>query len=435
MSLHLHVFRVGLVAAFFCAGTLSSAEKLVIVSPHWEGLRYEFARAFSEWHQEKYGTPVEVDWRDLGGSSENVRFVISEFNQSPAGIGIDLFFGGGTDPFFEFARRDLLQAYRPAALAGIPAQVGGVPVYAPDYRWFGASLASFGILYNQRVLVAEHLPVVRTWRELAELAPAGRIGCGDPRNSGTMHLMFEMILQRYGWDEGWRLLTLLAAKVREFDRGASTSAKDCTTGNTAYTMAIDFYALTQIAYAGKDNLGFILPADCVTLSPDGVAILRGAPHRELAEQFIEFTIGEPGQRLQMVPRGQPGGAQRFSIERMSVRPELYNQLRDRTLVPINPFAQPVTFQYDARKAGARWDLVNGLIGSTLIDVHDELVAAFQRTGQVAGVPPITEAEAVKLAAGDWKDTHYRQRKLIEWQQWAAAKYRDQRSAVGDQQAK
>ena len=70
MLLHSHVFRVGLVAALLCAGTLSAAEKLVIVSPHWEGLRYEFARAFSDWHQEKYGTPVEVDWRDLGGSSE-----------------------------------------------------------------------------------------------------------------------------------------------------------------------------------------------------------------------------------------------------------------------------------------------------------------------------------------------------------------------------
>ncbi|MEI8063633.1 MAG: extracellular solute-binding protein [Verrucomicrobiota bacterium] len=422
MSSHPNVFRVGLVAALFMAGTLQAADKLVIVSPNWEGIRYEFARAFSAWHQENYDTPVEVDWRDLGGSSENVRFVISEFKQSPTGIGADLFFGGGTDPFFEFARRDLLQVYKPAALAGIPAQVGGVPVYDPDYRWFGTSLSSFGILYNQRVLNAEHLPVLRTWRELAEQAPAGRIGCGDPRNSGTMHMMFEMILQRYGWDDGWRLLTLLSAKTREFDRGASTSAKDCTTGNTAYTLAIDFYALTQIAYAGKENLGFILPADCVTLSPDGVAILRGAPHRQLAERFIEFALGEPGQRLLMVPRGQPGGAQRFSIERMSVRPKLYDQLRDVTLVPINPFAQPVTFQYDARKAGARWDLVNGLIGATLIDLHAELAAVFQRTRRVPGKPPVTEAEAMKLAGGEWKDPHYRQRKLIEWQRWAQQQY-------------
>ena len=129
----------------------------------------------------------------------------------------------------------------------------------------------------------------------------------------------------------------------------------------------------------------------------------------------------------MIPRGKPGGAQRFSIERMSVRPALYDQLHDLTLVPINPFVQPVTFKYDPRKAGARWDLVNGLIGSTLIDVHNELVAVFQRTGRVTGRAPITEAEAAKLATGEWKDPLYRQRKLIEWQQWAAECYSGQKT--------
>ena len=107
---------------------------------------------------------------------------------------------------------------------------------------------------------------------------------------------------------------------------------------------------------------------------------------------------------------------------MSVRPNLYDQLRNVTLVPINPFAQPVTFKYDARKAGTRWDLVNGLVGATLIDLHSELAAAFQRTGRVNSRPPITEAEAMKLAGGEWKDPYYRQLKLIEWQRWAQQKY-------------
>ena len=47
------------------------AEQLVIISPHWEGFRYEFARAFSQW----YGKPVEVDWRDLGGANDDLKFV------------------------------------------------------------------------------------------------------------------------------------------------------------------------------------------------------------------------------------------------------------------------------------------------------------------------------------------------------------------------
>ena len=396
----------------------------MIVSPHWEGLRYEFGRAFSAWHQQQFGAPVEFDWRDLGGTSDDLRFVVSEFNQQPTGIGIDLFFGGGSDPFVDLARRDLLQVYRPAPeiLDAIPAQIGGAPIYDPGYRWYGVSLASFGILYNKRVLELQHLPVMQTWRDLAERAPVDSVGSGDPRNSGTVHMMYEMILQRYGWDEGWRLLATLAAKIRSFDRSATTAAKDVTTGNTTYTLAIDFYALTQIGQAGKDQIGFVLPADCQSISADGVGILRGAPHLVIARRFVDFCVSEPGQRLMMAPRGTAGGATRFSIERMSILPALYSQFHDLTLVPINPFAQPITFHYDARKGSARWEILNGLLGATLIDVHAELVAAYKRSGRIDGAPPVTEAEAARLAAGPWREPHYRQRTLIEWQRWAQHKY-------------
>lgn len=393
--------------ALLLTGHLQAAERLTIVSVHWEGFRYEFGRAFSEWHQLKYGAPVEVDWRDLGGSSDNLRFVLNEFKQKPDGIGVDLFFGGGVDPYLTLG--DKLQEYRPD-LSGVPADVGGVPVYDPDHRWFGVALSSFGILYNKRV----QAPVVNSWLELAEKAPIGSIGSGDPRNSGTVHMMYEMILQRYGWDEGWRILTLLAAKIRAFDRAASTSAKDVSAGNTAYTLAIDFYALTQISAAGKENVGFILPQDCATVSPDGIGILKGAPNLTIARRFVDFCVGEDGQLLLMLPRGHPGGAKKFSIERMSIRPALYDRLRDVTLVPINPFEQPVTFRYDAGKGGARWGALNDLIGATLIDVHEELVTAYKRTGRVDATPPVTEKEL--LAKTD------RQRRIIEWQRWAQRKY-------------
>jgi ABC-type Fe3+ transport system substrate-binding protein len=400
-----------------CLNTFA-AEKLVIISPHWEGIRYEFSRAFAEW----YGQPVEVDWRDLGGASDDLKFVVSEFEKTPAGIGIDLFFGGGSDPFFDLAKRHLLDRYDPPNLAGIPAEIGGMPVYDPDHRWFGVALSGFGILYNKRALAAKSWSVLATWRDLAEKAPVGAVGSGDPRNSGSQHMIYEMILQRYGWDEGWALIYNLAGKVRSFDRSSSTTAKECAVGNTGYALAIDFYALTQIAAAGKENMGFNLPRDCVVINPDSIAILRGAPNRLIAEKFVEFCLSDAGQNLLMVPRGQPGGAQRFSIERMSLRPAMYEKHKGTTLVPINPFAQEISFRYDPKKGGARWGIVNDLIGATIIDVHAELVAAVKQ-GRTKFSPPISEAEALRLAGKEWKDPSYRQRKVLEWQRWAAEKYR------------
>lgn len=404
--------------------TARAAERLVIISPHWEGIRFEFARAFSDWHKLNFGQPVEIDWRDLGGTSDDQKFVISEYSQRPDGIGIDLFFGGGIDPFYELAKRGLLQEYRPPAdiLDNVPKDIGGVPVYDPQFRWFGVALSSFGIVYNKRVLALNNLPQVTTWRELAVRTPPGWVGSGDPRNSGSVHMMYEMILQRYGWDEGWGIITSLAAKMRGFERTASASAKEVTLGNVAYAPAIDFYGLTQIAYAGKDNVGFVLPSDCLTINPDCVAILRGAPHREIAERFVNYAISEPGQKLLMLPRGHAEGAQQFSIERMSILPELYERYRTVTLVPINPFAQKPSFRYDPQKGSARWDIINGLIGATIIDVHPELIAGSRRGKYFPTQPPISEDEAMRLASTQWHEPSFRQRQLIEWQQWARKKF-------------
>jgi len=52
------------------------------------------------------------------------------------------------------------------------------------------------------------------------------VGAGDPRNSGTMNVMFEAFLQFYGWERGWQILSQVGGNVRKFDRVSSTTAKD-----------------------------------------------------------------------------------------------------------------------------------------------------------------------------------------------------------------
>jgi len=53
--------------------------ELVIVTAHNEAIRYEFATAFSRWHQERYGAPVKIDWRAIGGTSEIARYLVAEY--------------------------------------------------------------------------------------------------------------------------------------------------------------------------------------------------------------------------------------------------------------------------------------------------------------------------------------------------------------------
>lgn len=52
---------------------------LVIVSPHIAAIRDEFAEAFSEWNRERFGQPVRIDWRAIGGTTEIMRYLGAEY--------------------------------------------------------------------------------------------------------------------------------------------------------------------------------------------------------------------------------------------------------------------------------------------------------------------------------------------------------------------
>ena len=52
---------------------------LVVVSPHIASIREEFAAAFSDWHRAKYGAPVRIDWRNIGGTTEIMRYLGGEY--------------------------------------------------------------------------------------------------------------------------------------------------------------------------------------------------------------------------------------------------------------------------------------------------------------------------------------------------------------------
>ena len=113
---------------------VAAADRLVLLSPHWKGIEDEFERAFKAYHLRETGRAVEFEWLDVGGTSEVLRFIRSEFNNKPAGIGIDVLFGGGLEPYLALKKELLLRPYAlpQELLKNIPPRLGGVPLYDPD---------------------------------------------------------------------------------------------------------------------------------------------------------------------------------------------------------------------------------------------------------------------------------------------------------------
>jgi len=412
------------------------ANKLTIFSPHHEGIQKEFTSAFKEWCSTNLNIDdVTIEWPDIGGgTSTMVRYIRDSFQNSPNGIDIDIFFGGGTDSYLALAEEGLLQPYKlpEEQLQKIPEELFGNRLYDAEYRWYGAAISGFGIMHNKVLRERLKLPEVKSWQDLTNPKLVGFVSAADPRQSGSAHMMYELILQGYGWEKGFQMITEMSGNIKRFPPSASQAPKDVSTGEVVYGHAIDFYAYQTITETGSDKIGYVIPEDTAVFTPDSMGILKGASNLELAQKFLEFVLSEPGQKLWMLRKGEPDGPKEFNLNRASILPALYDELGDRGVVPINPFKIKSNFRHDFQKASDRWVIVNDLIGALVIDQHQKLVAAWKAIVQTKNKEaalqefnriPLTEMEALELARGKWTtDPIFRNQKVSEWNNFAAKKY-------------
>jgi ABC-type Fe3+ transport system substrate-binding protein len=410
-------------------------DRLIAISPHPETTLYEFQWAFQPWYRERTGRNVEIVWLDQGGTSKMQRFLYSEFQRAPEGVGIDMVWGGGLETYLELASRNLLRSYQlpDPLLRAIPPDYGGIPFYDAKYRWYATVLTGFGIIYNRRVLDLQELPTPQTWTDLADPAFLSWVGSADPRQSGTAHMAFEIILQAYGWERGWEVITALGANINSFTRLASDVPRDTALGEIAAGFCIDNYAYAQMALVGRGILGYVMPEGLTIINPDGIAILRGAPNLRAAQMFIEFVMSQPGQRLLMTRAGRPGGPRQFNIGRMAIIPPTYDQLGDDSLVAVNPFRLKPALKYDSKKGAVRQKLLDDLIGVLVIENHQVLKRAWRAANSCdpkrrpdlyrwLAQMPLTEDEATTLARDKWNNPVARNQIMVEWSHFAWEKY-------------
>lgn len=415
---------------FFCAifSTLSFAqEKLVIISPHWEGVRIEIERAFKKYYEKTKKTQIKIEWLDKGGSSDDLKYVESLFKKNPETSGIDIFFGGGLDPYLRLKEEGLLVPFKVSEkiLKEIPSHCNGIPNYDSDFNWYGIVLSSFGILCNKRALQFIKAPVPQRWSELANPVYYGWVGASDPRHSGSMHMMFEIILQANGWEKGWQTIIGMIANTSSVPTSASQAAKDTAMGQSAVCLSIDSYALAQIEINGDENMCFILPERETVINPDCAGILKGAPNIENAKIFIEFLLSDECQKIWMYPKGSPGGPKNYSLNRLSIKPHIYD---DCPFFVVNPYKKKIDLKFDFKLASKRWALVNDLAGVFAIDCAYLLRKAYKRyiegkcDKEKIFLIPVKENQQEYLIS-KWKDPVFRNTHLSQYLNFSVKKYK------------
>jgi ABC-type Fe3+ transport system substrate-binding protein len=361
------------------------------------------------------------------------------FLASEAGCGIDLFFGGGSFDFITQANAGRLVPSRVVEQHPdwftdevIPLSFSGESYRDPQGRWIGNVLSTYGILYNRdslKRLGIERPPV--EWSDLTDPRYVGEVALADPTKSGSIAKAFENLVQqqmqrrlaalrasvptsdaatmksqedqavREGWTAGLRILQLMGANARYFTDTSQKPPIDVSQGDCAAGVCIDFYGRSQAEVTanrsgGEPRVQFVSPRGGAVSSVDPIALLRGAPHRELAERFIEFTLSMEGQKLWNFRPGAPGGPVHYALRRLPVRRDFYAHSewkRYRSDPEAEPFTEAEKLIYQPSWTGGVFRELAFVIRVMTLDTHPELLSAWK---SINAAPPAARAKAMAI---------------------------------------
>ena len=385
----------------------------------------EYVSSFQNYWTKELGKPWSLEVqaafanaklaKDAGALAQEARQV---FLGSGVGCGLDVFFGGGS---FDFIRQaDAGRIVDAGVLQShpewfndnvIPQSYTGEPYWDKQGRWFGPVLSGHGMLYNLDSLA--RLGVTeppREWADLQDPRLQGEVALCDPTKSGSISKGFESLIQeqiylewarlaeetgkpraeleqeavRRGWDRGLKMIQRIGANGRYFTDTSQKPPIDVAAGNCAVGMCIDFYGRYQEQSgnerSGKHRLGYASPPGGTVLSPDPVALMRGAPHREVAVAFIEYTLSMEGQKLWNFKPGTPGGPKRYALRRMPIRRDFYTEgafIAARSDPDDNPYGALNPLVYKPAWTGGIFREMAFVIRVMCLDPHPELVSAWR----------------------------------------------------------
>ena len=130
-----------------------------------------------------------------------------------------------------------------------------------------------------------------------------------------------------GWIAGLQLIQRISANARFFTDSSTEIPYSVQAGDAAAGMCIDFYGRYESESVrnpdGNSRLSYVTPAGGSSNGADSIGMFRGAPHPELAREFMEFMISQEGQKLWCYRAGTPGGPQKYALRRLPIRPDLY----------------------------------------------------------------------------------------------------------------
>ncbi len=362
-----------LLISFFCFAGMSFGQavenEFYLITPVSKDVHDPALKAFADFAKKKWNIDVKTSAMPQGTPVAYGQ--ILEWRGRPQA---DVFWGGEGTLFDNLAKEGLLdQVTIPVKMWDeIPATIGkpiGLPLKDTKKFWVGTTLEPYGLIYQPKLL--QRLGVtIKDWDDLLNPKLKGHIAQCTPDRSSSSHASYEVILAMHGWEKGWEWLKKLAANTGIFTARSRDVPSVVGKGEFAVGFAVPSYMAFAEVLAGYEVI-FVYPKNAY-VTPEPMAVLKGAPHPKAGHAFIEFLLAEEGQKLlaglglyPITPKfkvqGPPGSNQEKAVQfTAGVR---------------SFFDVPVGNVYDDKMAGEkkRIEDVNSYFRKEIAEKHKEIV--------------------------------------------------------------
>ncbi len=262
-----------------------SKTPLVIYSPHGKEMLEEFEKEF-----ETANPDVDVQWLDMGSQDAYDRIRTERSNPQA-----DVWWGSPSTIFIRADKESLLAPYRPSWANSV-----GPDFRSPDDSWYGTFVTPEVIAFNSHLLTKEEAP--KEWDDLLDPKWKGKIILRYPLASGTLRTVFSAMIAASvastGSEEsGFDWLRRLDANTKAYTSDPTQMYLKLAREEAS----VSIWDMPDIVLQARVNgypFGYNVPKKGTVLVTDGIAIVRGCRHPDLAKKFYEFVTTEESLILQ-----------------------------------------------------------------------------------------------------------------------------------------
>ena len=269
----------------FAGCSHSARTPLVVYSPHGKEMLGEFEHEF-----EASNPDVDVQWLDMGSEDAYDRIRTERTNPQA-----DIWWGAPATIFMRAEKEGLLEPYRPTWAGDVPPECR-----SSEDCWYGTFVTPEVIVYNTQLVTPESSP--KEWSDLLDPRWKGKIILRYPLASGTMRAVFSGIiassLSRTGSEaEGFDWLRRLDANTKAYTPDPTQMYLRLAREEAS----VSIWDMPDVVLQAKVNnypFGYNIPSGGTVLVTDGIAIVRGCKHPEIARKFYEFVTSDSSLVLQ-----------------------------------------------------------------------------------------------------------------------------------------